>query len=725
MRMKQIIDLQRIIMNQQLKFIFYTMIVLFVIPYSLLSSDPKQTNNSNIIQTPQPSNTYDQKSIIRRFYKDNDHDGFGDISQFIDAMKQPDGYVNIHRDCNDTDPLINPVSLEQCNQKDDNCNGLIDEGLETFYYRDLDGDGFGNEKISIASCLNPKGYVNNKLDCNDVDPDIHPDGMEICNEKDDDCNGIIDDNSGHWLYRDNDNDGFGSNTEFVQSCQPLMGFVSNKLDCNDYDPLINPDIKERCNSIDDNCNGLIDEGLEIMTFYQDHDNDGFGDQLIRKFHCSTPKGFVYNSLDCNDSDATINPNANEICNHIDDNCNTLIDENAGMIYYKDADGDSFGNAMISIISCDLIPNYVANANDCNDDNNAIHPKAIEICNGLDDDCDNLIDENSGYYFYKDSDNDGFGSNQNSIWGCTQPEGYVSNRMDCNDNNPQIHPNMSECCNHIDDNCNGQIDENTGFSFYKDFDGDQYGNSNIQIISCEQPEGFVYTASDCDDSNQLIHPNAPELCNKMDDNCNMLIDEEVGTTYFKDHDNDGYGDKIKSIISCDRPIGYVENNQDCDDSNIDINPNSKEICNGLDDNCNGMIDENVKQKCYQDYDSDGYGSDKNSLFACVCPSGYVLKNMDCNDLDPNIYPTAFERCNDIDDNCNFQIDESVKTVYYRDMDGDGYGFEKQQIQSCFQPEGWTANKDDCDDHNRLIFPGAIEIKNNIDDNCNGYIDEIMD
>ena len=112
--------------------------------------------------------------------------------------------------------------------------------------------------------------------------------------------------------------------------------------------------------------------------------------------------------------------------------------------------------------------------------------------------------------------------------------------------------------------------------------------------------------------------------------------------------------------------------DCDDMSSLINPNAIELCDGIDNNCDGIIDEDVEMDFYYDGDEDGFGSDADSVTACTAPSGYVLSGGDCDDTDPQVYPSSVEVCDNIDNNCDGSIDEGLTEDGFFDLDGDGFG-----------------------------------------------------
>ncbi|OQB61738.1 MAG: Protein metal binding site [Bacteroidetes bacterium ADurb.Bin141] len=204
--------------------------------------------------------------------------------------------------------------------------------------------------------------------------------------------------------------------------------------------------------------------LTFFTYYADSDNDSYGDltNTISVINSTPPAGYVTDSTDCNDGNASINPGATELCNGIDDNCDGQIDEGCNTTtWYADNDADNYGDITNSTVSQTQPVGYVADSTDCNDNNAAINPGATELCNGIDDNCDGQIDEGCNTTtWYADNDGDNYGDISNSTVSQTQPVGYVADSTDCNDNNAAINPGATEVCgNGIDDNCNGQIDEN--------------------------------------------------------------------------------------------------------------------------------------------------------------------------------------------------------------------------------------------------------------------------
>ena len=128
------------------------------------------------------------------------------------------------------------------------------------------------------------------------------------------------------------------------------------------------------------------------------------------------------------------------------------------------------------------------------------------------------------------------------------DGYLADE-DCDDQNAQIHPGVEEICDGLDNDCNGEIDEGVLTVYYIDEDDDGFGNPEVSGEYCNPPEGYVPSASDCDDSNPDVFIGNNETCDGIDNNCNDEVDEGVGDVYFVDSDRDGFGDSDNTTLLC--------------------------------------------------------------------------------------------------------------------------------------------------------------------------------
>ena len=381
----------------------------------------------------------------------------------------------------------------------------------------------------------------------------------------------------NW-YVDGDADGHGAfDSPAVESCGAPAGpaYSPTNSDCNDDVFSINPDAMEVCNGIDDNCDDAIDEdGAAPSTWFADSDGDTFGDSLVPTESCEAPFGFVDDATDCNDDVFDINPNAIEVCNGFDDNCDDAIDEDgaAPVTWFADSDGDTFGDALVPTESCEAPFGFVDDATDCNDDVFDINPNTIEVCNGFDDNCDDAIDEDGAapLTWFADSDGDTFGDSLVPTESCEAPFGFVDDATDCNDDVFDINPNAIEVCNGIDDNCDDAIDEDGAapLTWFADSDGDTFGDALVPTESCEAPFGFVDDATDCNDDLFDINPDATEVCNGLDDNCDDAIDD-------KDEDADLHVDE--ACASSYIGPGVAD---DCDDTRADVFPGAVEALGDL-------------------------------------------------------------------------------------------------------------------------------------------------
>lgn len=145
------------------------------------------------------------------------------------------------------------------------------------------------------------------------------------------------------------------------------------------------------------------------------------------------------------------------------------------------------------------------------------------------------------------------------------DGYCEGADDCDDTDAATNPGASEVCDGVDNDCDGEVDEDVANTYYADEDNDGFGDSAVTTIACEPSAGWVPTDGDCVDSDATIYPDAEELCDGQDNDCNDIIDDGLGSsTWYADTDGDGYGDPDAPATACEQPDGYVGNILDCND-----------------------------------------------------------------------------------------------------------------------------------------------------------------
>ncbi len=347
---------------------------------------------------------------------------------------------------------------------------------------DADLDGYG------AGC-------NAGSDCNDSNAAIHPGVADnTCNNIDENCSGAADEG-----YVPDTTCGIGA---CLTNNTPSTCVNGIETLCVPGTPA-----PEVCDGIDNNCDGSVDEGFgNIITYYQDADNDTYGNPAISQegSDCTPIAGYVTDNTDCADDNASINPGATEVCNGKDDDCDAVIDngfESQFQFFYRDVDNDGYVNSTTAIAACAAPPGYFDNSTgfDCNDNNTAINPGASDAnCNAVDENCSGVNDD-----------------------------GYVGIESTCG---------TGECASTGTTSCvDGVVQQNCtpgpGKTYYQDADNDSYGSQDNTTVSCEAPEGYIdnITVPDCDDNNSAVNPGATEVCgNGIDDNCDGTIDDNCST-----------------------------------------------------------------------------------------------------------------------------------------------------------------------------------------------------
>ncbi len=674
-------------------------------------------------------------------------------------------------DCDDDAIDVNPGAVEKCNDIDDDCGAGKDEGPGIDEGCDDDNDGWCD--FAMACSGNPLTCAAGCGDCDDLVVSVFPGASELCNGRDDNCNlaiigGVVSGvdesfalglacssgvgecaESGHTVCAPG---GAGTTcdatpgTGISETCNGLDddcdGFLDDGLGLGEacsvgVGECLNPGIKvcqsgavgcsatadpagvELCNGLDDDCNGVTDNGFEVGAACDGDDADAC---LDGSWQCV--QSGVRACVDGPEVGV-------EICDSLDNDCDGNVDEGC------DDDGDDFCDAgMRCVAGGGQTPTTCMHGcGDCDDAAFAVKPTAIEACNGVDEDCDGAIDDGC------DDDDDGWCDFSMACSGTPLVCGFGCG--DCKDLVANVFPTGPERCNGADDNCNNQIDE--GFTL-----GATCSNG---VGACARPGHTICApggaGTTCD---ATPGTGVGESCNGLDDDCDGFTDDGLG---LGDLCSVGVGECLRSgvklcaagqiacSVTAGAPQDEVCNGKDDDcqdgiDNGFDVGTACDgddldgcrdglwqcaqdgtrtcvdgpevgvEICDGSDNNCNGVTDEGC--------DDDG---DHFCDAGMRCVTGVVLLSCvsgcgDCNDTVAAVNPSAVEACNDIDDDCGGDTDEGC------DDDDDGWC---DFAMACSGTHGVCAlGCGDCKDLIANVFPGAAESCNNLDDNCNNVADE---
>ena len=503
-------------------------------------------------------------------------------------------------------------------------------------------------------------------------------------------------------------------------------------DCDDTDATVYPGAEDAdIDGTDQDCDGL--DG-------PDADGDGFVDAAS-------------GGDDCDDSDAAAHPGADEVWGDgVDQDCDGTADRSSGACSgaFTFTDGDGVAHSLDPCLHWQMAVDH----DYLPDEPPRVVGFRLEL-NGSGDpafDCMLTVDQAQvcGTGFYRQADGEagatalvtldcsGLGSDERDTFAA---EGYLELTTLSTTEEPGSHAGAAietELALTLSATAGPFTVEGGAHLAAVQAGGDDVDQTDCAVDSGDEDADGVrsteFGGPDCDDADAAVNPAATELCNTVDDDCDGTIDEDDAadaSTWYADADGDGHGDASAPSVACAAPSGTVADDTDCDDTDAAVSPAATELCNTVDDDCDGTTDEDDAADAptwYTDADSDGFGDAAVSQTACTQPSGTVSDDTDCDDTDAAISPAATEICDagDADEDCNgvaddadSGVDTSTQSTFYDDSDSDGYGDATAATIACDAPSGTVTDDTDCDDAESTTNPGATEVCNDgADNDCSG-------